>query len=123
MALTVNHPLLKEARPTVLLADSAAVTTAYVRAPVRGFITELNATSGAAVDATRAITCSIITGGTTTAITGGSISMTTAAAGVVYTAVPTGANYVNEDDVIVFASDGAGSTSCPTQFDAVIAVG
>lgn len=121
MALTLNHPLLKEVRVTMYLADSSAATTAYNSAPIRGTIVRLIVVVGATVDSDRVITASI----NGTAITGGAITCTASgsAAGSLFSAVPTGANAVNEDDVISFASDGAGSTACPTHFIAVIQMG
>jgi hypothetical protein len=116
MALTVNHPLLKEVRVYGFIADSAAASSgSYVISPIRGRITKLEVCGVAVVDADRVITTAIGTGAGT-AITGGAITMTASgsAAGSVFSAVPTAANNVNEGDVISFLSDAAGSTACPT---------
>lgn len=118
MALTTNHPLLKEVRVYCHLADGAAVTTAYTVSPIRGKIVKVQAVAGAVVDSDRTITTSI----GATAITGGAITQTASgsAAGDVSSATPTAANAVNEGDTISFASDGAGSTACPTTMVATI---
>lgn len=118
MALPTNHPV-SEWRVPAYLADSAAVTTAYTSAPFRGRIIKLISVAGAVVDSDRVITAAI----NGTSITGGAITLTASgsAAGDVVSVTPTALNLVNEDDKISFASDGAGSTSCPHHFFAVIA--
>lgn len=119
MALTVNHPMLKETRVHGFIADSsAASSSAFAWNPIRGKIVKLIVVAGAAVDSDRVVTCKI----NGTAITGGAITMTAAAsaAGSTFTAVPTAAYSVNEDDYISFESDGAGATACPTHCVAVV---
>ncbi len=113
MALTVNHPTLKEVVvPTTTVADSSGVVSMYGRAPFRGKIVKMGVILGAVVDSDRVFTGKI--GGT--AITGG--ALTVAASGSVAgdnkSLVPTALNLVNEDDVLEIASDGAGSTACVT---------
>lgn len=114
VAIPSNHPFLKELRIPAYLADSAAVTTAYVSAPFRCKIIKIEVVAGAVVDADRVITASIngtaITGGAATLVASGS------AAGDRTSVVPTAANTANEGDGISLASDGAGSTACPTHF-------
>lgn len=114
MALTVNHPLLKEVRVPGFIVDSAAASSvAYTVSPIRGKIVKIEAVAGAAVDSDRVLTCNIAG----TAITGGAITMVAAAsaAGSVFSVVPTAANICNEGDYLGCTSDAAGSTACPTQ--------
>jgi len=82
-------------------------------------IIKLISVAGAVVDSDRVITAAI----NGTSITGGAITLTASgsAAGDVVSVTPTALNLVNEDDKISFASDGAGSTSCPHHFFAVVA--
>lgn len=118
VAIPQNHPMLKEFRVHAYLADGAAVTTAYTSAPMRGKIIKVEAIAGAVVDSDRVITTAI----NGTAVTGGAITMVASgsAAGDRTSVVPTAANFVNEGDGISFASDGAGSTACPTHFVATL---
>jgi alpha-D-ribose 1-methylphosphonate 5-phosphate C-P lyase len=60
-----------------------------------------------------------------TAITGGgwTIAFTSSAPGDVDTAVPTAANFVNEDDKIEFINSGASDTTAAVLFFADIRVG
>src|SRR5690348_8880498 len=111
MALTVNHPLLKEQTVHAYVTDSSAAVSGYTSARFRGKIVKFGAVIGAAVDSDRVITVKI----NGTSVTGGTVTLTASgsAAGNVFSAVPTGANLVVEDDTIEFASDGAGATACP----------
>jgi len=119
MALTNSHPTLKEVNiSTTTIVDSSAVASMYGRAPFRGRIVKMGVVLGAVVDSDRVFTGKIngtsITGGALTVLASGS------AAGDVKSLVPTALNFVNEDDTIEIASDGAGSTACVTQGFAVI---
>ncbi len=116
MALTVNHPLLKEVRVYTVLADSAGTGLAAVPSPIRGKIIKLECCNSAVVDSDRVITFYLGTGGSPTAITGGAITMTASgsAIGQIFSAVPTAANAVAEGDTIQVTSDAAGSTACVT---------
>lgn len=118
MALTINHPTLKEQTVYAYVADSSSTASGYTSARFRGKIVKLGVVAGAVVDSDRVITAKI----NGTSITGGAITLTASgsAVGQVTTAVPTALNNVVEDDTIEFATDGAGSTACPTQYFAVI---
>lgn len=123
MALTVNHPLLKEVRVYATIADSAAASTLVcVTCPIRGKIIKLEAVNSAVVDADRVITVSLGTGASPTAITGGAITLVASGSviGGATSVVPTALNAVNEGDTIQFVTDGAGSTSCVTTCIATI---
>jgi hypothetical protein len=123
MALTVNHPLLKE--QTFTVTAGAATIVCAVRAQYRGKIVKIGATLGAAItSAPLVVVGSIIAAaadaaapGAGTAITHPtlSVSNTNSAAGSGNSVVPTAANIVNEDDVIVFTPSGAaGATTAVT---------
>ncbi len=117
MALTVNHPLLKEVRVYMYLADSAAANTiAVAPSPIRGKIIKVEAMGAAVVDSDRVVTFSLGSGASPTAITTGAVTMTASgsAVGSRFEAIPTAANFVNEGDTIQALTDGAGSTACPT---------
>jgi hypothetical protein len=121
MALTINHPTLKEVVVyTTTIVDSSAAVSMYARAPFRGKIVKMGVVLGAVVDSDRVFTGKI----NGTAITGGALTVAASgsAAGDVKSLVPTAANFVSEDDTIEIASDGAGSTACVTQGFAVIQV-
>jgi hypothetical protein len=122
MALTVNHPLLKEVRVYAYMADVSTAGSAFITSPIRGKIVKMGSVRYAAITTADAAVTTEING---TAVTGGAwtLAFTSAAAGDVDTAEPTAANLVNEDDVIEFISDGASSTACPAMFWAVIQAG
>lgn len=119
MALTVNHPLLKQVRVYAYLADLSTAGSAFTVSPIRGKIVEMGSVIyNAITTADNAITTEIAG----TAITGGSwtVAYTSSAAGDVDSAVPTAANFVNEGQNIEFITSGASDTTCPTMFYAVI---
>lgn len=123
MALTVNHPTLKEQTVYCHSASiGASAAAAYVRAPFRGKIVKVGAVTGGVITTADATVATAIGG---TAITGGSITVTVAgaAAGQHFSATPTAANAVNEDDVISFTPSGASGVSIPGSFYAVIQMG
>ena len=105
MALPELHPVSE----AVVLAHSAQIgattAAAYARVPFRGKVLKVGVVQSAAVNGN--------------AISGGSLSVTGGAAGTLFTAVPTAANDVNEDDVISFTPSGA-TGSATGAFFAVI---
>jgi len=102
-------------------ADSSTAGSAFAVSPCRGKIIKMGSVTGAAVTTADTAITSKIAG---TLVTGGAwtIAFTSAAAGDVDTAIPSGANSVNEDDNIEFISDGAGSGTVPTTYFADIRV-
>lgn len=123
MALTVNHPTLKE---VTVHCHSASIggtpAAAYTRSPFRGKIVKLGVITGGTITTAD---CTIATAINGTAITGGSVTATVsgAAAGQLFSSVPTAANSVIEDDVISFTPSGASGSSIPGTFFAVIQMG
>lgn len=114
MALTVNHPMLKEVWIQGTIPDGAAANALVCfTSPVRGKIVECRVTNSAVVDSDRVYTFYIGTGGSPTAITGGAV--TCVASGSVIggstSVTPTAANSVVEGDTIQAITDGAGSTA------------
>lgn len=120
MALPNNRPL-NVIRVWAHLADVSTASSAFAVAPTRGKIIKMGSVIYNAITGTDSAVTSKIAG---TAITGGSwtITQSGSAAGDVDTAIPTAANFVNEDDNIEFISDGASSTTCPAMFFADIRV-
>ena len=119
MALTVNHPLLKEVRVYAYAADISTASSAFTVSPIRGKVVEVGSVIYAAITTANAAITTEIAG---TAITGGSFTITQSgsAAGDVDSAVPTAANNVAEGQNIEFISDGGSDTTCPAMFYAVI---
>lgn len=120
MALTVNHPTLKEQTlschsPSI----GASPIVGYTTARFRGKVVKLIAVTAGTIT-TADCTCTVAINGT--AIAGGVITITAsgAAAGQVFTATPTGANNVVEDDVISFTPAGASGATVPATFQAVV---
>ena len=112
MALPELHPVSE----AVVLAHSAQIgatpAAAYARVPFRGQVLKVGVVQSAAVTGTG----TAVNGN---AIAGGSLSVTGGAAGTLFTAIPTAANDVNEDDVISFTPSGA-TGSATGAFFAVI---
>jgi hypothetical protein len=119
MALTVNHPLLKEQRVSCYYADVGTAGSAFIAAPFRGKIVKTGSIIYGALGTADAGISTKING---TAITGGTwtITQSGSAAGDVDSAIPTAANTVNEDDHIEFVTDGASSNTVPVMYWAVI---
>ena len=93
----------------------AAPAAAYARVPFRGKVLKVGVVQSAAVTGTATVAAAV----NGNAISGGSLSVTGGAAGTLFTAVPTAANDVNEDDVISFTPSGA-TGSATGAFFAVI---
>ena len=119
MALTVNHPLLKQVRVYAYMADISTAGSAFSVSPIRGKIIEIGSVIYNAITVADAAVTSKIAG---TAITGGGYTITQSgsAAGDVDSAVPIAANFINEGDNIEFISDGGSTTTCPAMFYALI---
>lgn len=133
MTLPNPHPTLREV--TVYCHTASFGTTPIagnVRAPFRGRIVKLGCVVNLAFTGTLTVTPAIIpvaadaaAPGAGTAITGGSFTMsaTNSASGSSNSVVPTGANLVNEDDIINFVPSGASATTGAASFYAVIQAG
>ncbi len=119
MALTVNHPLLKQVRVYAYMADVSTASSAFAPAPIRGKVVEVGSVLYSAITVANSAMSTKING---TAITGGTWTVTQSgsAAGDVDSAIPTGANKVNEGDHIEFVTDGGSTTTAPMMCYAVI---
>jgi len=132
MALTVNHPTLKEVTVSCSTNSIASTPLACLcRAPFRGKIVKVGGVSHGIFTTDCSIAVAIITsvaGGTAptggTTVTGSPFVLTAAnsAAGTSNSMVPTGANNVNEDDLIMFTPSGSTGTTIGGTFYAVIQV-
>jgi hypothetical protein len=105
-------PKLKTRYMTTYMADVSADSNAYL---IPGFACKIKSVKtvlGAAITGANAVVATKIN---STAVTGGSITITQAgsAAGDVDSCTPTAANTVGVNDIIVFDSDGASSTTAP----------
>lgn len=108
MALTVNHPLLREKTFSVYGSSIGATpTVAYVRATFRGKIVNISVVQSAAVTGTSTVATAI----NGTAVTGGSLSVTGGSAGTAFSATPTAAHRVQEGDIISLTPSGATGTA------------
>jgi hypothetical protein len=104
MPVTDLHPLSEH----VVFAHSSALNgspgaAAFARVPFRGKVLKIGVVQSAAVTGTATVTTAI----NGAAITGGAVSVTGGSAGSHFFATPSGANDVNEDDVISFTPTGA----------------
>jgi hypothetical protein len=103
MALPELHPIHEDQVMAHTSQIGAGAAPAFVRAPFRGKVLKVGVVQSAAVTGTSTITTAI----NGTAITGGAIAATGGGTGSHFSAVPSGANDVNEDDVISFTPAGA----------------
>lgn len=104
MALTVNHPLIREHTLTAYSSSLGATPiVAYARAPFRGKIVKTGVIQNGAVTGTSTVTTAI----NGTSVTGGALSVTGGSAGTLFSAVPTAAHRVQEDDIISWTPAGA----------------
>jgi hypothetical protein len=120
MALPSNHPL-NEMVISAYLADISAPSSAFAVSPVRGKIVKVWTVLQGAISVADAVVTAEING---TAVSGVSITVANSgsAGGDVDSAVPTGANAINEDDVFEWISNGASSTTAAAMCYAKIRV-
>lgn len=122
MALTLNHPTLKEVQVGCHSPSIASTpVVAYARAPFRGSINKVVAVTGGAV--TTADATIVVKVGTTTVTTSTFAVTSGSAAGTAFTATPSAGAAVNEDDVISFSASGGTGVSVPGTFYAVVQMG
>ena len=115
MALPELHPVSEAVVFAYSSQIGATPAAAYARAPFRGKVLKTGVVQSAAVTGTAAVATAI----NGNSIAGGSLAVTGGAAGTLFTAVPTAANDVDEDDVISFTPSGA-TGSATGAFFAVI---
>jgi len=130
MALPANHPMLKEVYLDTSTNSIASTPLACaVRAPFRGTIVSISGVSHGAFTTDCSVAVVIkpaVAGGTApgsgTAITGSPLVLTASnsAAGTSASYVPSGANQVNEGDLIVFTPSGSTGTTIGGTFYATI---
>lgn len=123
MVLPVNRPA-NEIAVTAQLADLSTESSCYVAAPCRGRLKRVFSCIANAITSADATWTVEING---TAVSGVSVDVTqsgSAAGDVDSVEVPYGpTSFVNEGDTIEFISDGDSSTTCVTNFTAVIEQG
>jgi hypothetical protein len=119
MALPELHPVSEVTIQAFSRSIGATPEAAYVRAPFRGRVLKLGCVTQGAISTADATIATAINGA---AITGGAITVTAsgAAAGQLFSATPTAARDVNEDDVISFTPSGASGANVGGQMFAVI---
>jgi hypothetical protein len=119
MALPELHPVNEVTVQAFSRSIGASPEAAYIRAPFRGRVLKVGCVTQGAITTADAAIATAING---TTITGGAISVTVAgaAAGQLFSALPTAARDVNEDDVISFTPSGASGASIGAQMFAVI---
>jgi hypothetical protein len=111
MALTVNHPTLKETFQTVYCPSIGGTpVAAYVRVPFRAIVGKVGVIAQGAITTTDC-TVTVAVNGTTNTALAGTLPVAGAAAGQVATWTPTTNVYVNEDDYITFTPSGASGAS------------
>ncbi len=121
MALTVNHPTLKEV--TVFAHTASAGGTpisAVTRAPFRGKIVKVGGVLAGTLTSADAAVVVIVNGTTVTGCSAVVIPSTNSLAGTSFSATPTGTNTCNEDDPIIFTPSAASGSNIPCNFYAVI---
>jgi hypothetical protein len=119
MALPELHPVNEVTVQAFSRSIGASPEAAYVRVPFRGRVLKVGCVTQGAITTADAAIATAING---TAISGGAITVTVAgaAAGQLFSALPTAARDVNEDDVISFTPSGASGANIGAQMFAVI---
>lgn len=130
MALTVNHPTLKEV--TVYTCTNSMGSTplaAVARVPFRGKIVKVGAVSHGIFTTDNSVAIAVIpsvAGGTApgsgTAVSGSPMTLTASnsAAGTSTSLIPTALTAVNEDDLIMFTPSGSTGTTIGATYYATI---
>jgi hypothetical protein len=106
MPYTDLHPFSEMQMMAFTSSLGTTPVATYVRAPFRGKVLKVGVVQSAAVTGTSTVATAI----NGTAITGGSVTVTAGSAGSHFSAAPTAAADVNEDDVISFTPSGATGT-------------
>ena len=118
MALTVNHPLLRE---QTLQSHSPSIgaspIASRIRVPFRSRVIKVFAVTGGIITTADA-TVTVAVNGTTDTTAAFTILVTGAAAGQLFSAEPTSMR-VQEDDILSFTPAGASAASIPATFGAV----
>jgi len=129
MALPNTHPLSEETVSTSTNSIASTPLACVARAPFRGKIIKLGGVSHGIFTTDCSVAIAIIpsvAGGTApgggTAVTGSPLVLTASnsATGTSNSMVPSGANLVNEDDLIMFTPSGSTGTTIGGTFYAVI---
>jgi hypothetical protein len=129
MAIPNNYPLYQVRMDTTTNSIASTPLACAVVAPFRGRITQITAVAHGAFTTNCSIAVAIISApaagaapGSGTAVTGSPMTLTASnsAAGTTTTMVPTGANIVNEGDIIVFTPSGSTGTTIGGTFCAYI---
>src|SRR5262245_6036250 len=118
MALPELHPINEVTVQAFSRSIGASPEAAYLRAPFRGRILKLGCVTQGVITTADATIATAING---SAISGGAITVTVAgvAAGQHFSATPTAARDVVEDDVISFTPSGASGATIGGQLYAV----
>src|SRR5215510_280534 len=118
MALPTNHTIDEVIVQAFSRSIGGTPEAAYIRAPFRGRILKVGCVTQGVITTADATIATAING---TSITGGSITVTVAgaAAGQHFSATPTAARDVVEDDVVSFTPAGASGSSIGGQMYAV----
>ncbi len=121
MALTVNHPMLKEVTVFAHTASAGGTPIAAVtRAPFRGKVVKVGGVLAGTLTTADAVVACVINGTTITGCSAVVIPSTLSDVGTSFSAVPTGANTCKEDDYISFTPSAASGSNIPCNFYAVI---
>jgi hypothetical protein len=132
MALPNNYPLYQDTLSTTTNSIASTPLACAIRAPYRGVIDRIGAVSHGAFTTNCSIAVAIITSpaagaapGSGTAVTGSPMTLTASnsAAGTQTSMVPTGANVVNEGDIIVFTPSGSTGTTIGGTFTITLRAG
>lgn len=116
MALTINHPTLKESRTHASTTSIGGTPVAcYAAVPYRGRISQITACDQGAIT-TADCTVTVAINGTTSTPLAGTIALTGAAAGRVTSWIPTSAVYVAEGDYITITPSGASGSTIGCNF-------
>ncbi len=132
MALPNNYPLYQDTLTTTTNSIASTPLACAIRAPYRGTIVRIGAVSHGAFTTDCSVAVAIITSpvagvapGAGTAVTGSPMTLTASnsAAGTQTSMVPTGANVVNEGDIVVFTPSGSTGTTIGGTFTATFRAG
>ena len=103
MPLPENRPLNEMQVNAFSSSIGGSPVVAYARVPFRGKVLKTGVVQNGAVGGTATVAVAI----NGNAIAGGGLAVTAGGTGTLFTAVPTGGNDVNEDDVVSFTPSGA----------------
>jgi hypothetical protein len=124
MPVTSLHDLSKEKQ--IFGHTASAATTPVVAcaiSPFAGKLTKLGLVACATYTGTMSVAVAVISGGTTTAVSGSPFTLAAGPIGTTGTLVPTADTYLADGDIVTFTPSGATNAAVPAHVFGIVRLG